>query len=551
MDGFEWRNDSGAFSVQVGVNGSPLDHSFPVLVPAISDPWLAGMPDGSTASIDDVAPAQSPVVVPDLAVNAGDVLTFTAAGSVNFFPSLFEWAGGIIFSRTGGSLTNSGFMRIASSNQSGIDLEAPLNNSGTITQTGGRLFIGVSGVLNNHGIYDLQTDDPSINGGVFNNENDGIFRKSLSTGLARPSGQFNNQGGTIDVQRGTLDLQGTSGTHTGGTFYTADGTTLTPFRGTLTGTYTGATAGSGVVLDTPDFTVGTGGATLDFEQDGMLQWSGGQIAAGPDGLTNNGWLTLIGSSHHFLRGSGGLTNNGSIVHTGSGGLALTFGTALVNHGFYDLQGDASVGVQQGGTFQNYGRFVKSQGTGISTNNQWVNSSRGTIDVEIGTLNLTDSFTNDGTVIIAAGTTLRVGGTYTQGASGTLAVQIGGPPQSGQFGQLNVSGQAALAGTLLVRLTNGYVPQTGDNFTIVTYASHSGSFASRNPNFAPNYTATSLILQAVPAPVSGVPLAPLGPLDRGPLDRNGLEFVLALDDDSTATFFEPLRCQVQAEDPLLP
>src|SRR5262249_4020262 len=154
-------------SVQVGVNGTPLDQSFPVLVPGTSDPWLAGMPDGSTASMGDVAPAQSPALVPDLAVNAGDVLTFTAAGSVNFFPSMFVWAGGTISSRNGGTLTNTGFMRIAQTGVLSVLLEAPLNNSGTVTQTGGRLFIGAAGALNNHGLYDLQTDNPSVNGGVF------------------------------------------------------------------------------------------------------------------------------------------------------------------------------------------------------------------------------------------------------------------------------------------------------------------------------------------------------------------------------------------------
>src|SRR5262249_62125609 len=138
------------------------------------------------------------------------------------FPGMVVWAGGTIFSRSGGTLTNTGFMRIAQTGVFSILLEAPLNNFGTITQTGGRLFIGASGVLNNHGIYDLQTDNPSINGGGFNNENDGTFRKSLNTGLAQPTGAFNNHGGTTYVQRGTLRLRSTPRTHTRGTLYTPD-----------------------------------------------------------------------------------------------------------------------------------------------------------------------------------------------------------------------------------------------------------------------------------------------------------------------------------------
>ena len=478
MDGFAWNNDAGAFSVQIGVNGTPLDNSFPFLVPAISDPWLAGMPDGSTASMDDVAPAQSPALIPDLAVNAGNVLTFTAAGSVNFYPTMFEWTGGTIFSQSGGTLSNMGFMRIAPSSPGEVALGAPLNNFGTITQTAAVPWvIFAPGVLTNHGLYDLQTDGQGFSGSVFNNEADGIFRKSLSTGLANPNDTFfNNHGGTIDVQGGTLDLRNNSGTHTGGIFYAADGTTFIPFGGTFTGTYTGAKAGSGVVnLAGGNLTVGTGGATLSFEQDGMLQWIGTTITLVSDGLTNSGSLTLIGSTSRFVRGSGVLANNGRIFHTGSSSLALDSGTSLVNNGFYDLQGDASVGAQQGGTFENNGRFIKSQGTGTSLNNHWVNNRDGRIDVESGTLDLLDSFTNSGTVIIAAGATMRVELNYTQTTSGTLEVQLGGPPASGLFGKLVVGSMATLAGILQVDLVNAYGGIPGDVFTILISGPRMGDF----------------------------------------------------------------------------
>jgi len=55
-----------------------------VVVPGTSDPWLAGMPDGSTASLEDSAPAQSPVEVLGLNYAAGGVLTFSVTGSVNY-----------------------------------------------------------------------------------------------------------------------------------------------------------------------------------------------------------------------------------------------------------------------------------------------------------------------------------------------------------------------------------------------------------------------------------------------------------------------------------
>jgi hypothetical protein len=45
-------------------------------VPATSDPWLAGMPDGSHASLTDTAPAQSPLLVSGLALSPGEILVF-------------------------------------------------------------------------------------------------------------------------------------------------------------------------------------------------------------------------------------------------------------------------------------------------------------------------------------------------------------------------------------------------------------------------------------------------------------------------------------------
>ncbi|HUP80118.1 MAG TPA: putative Ig domain-containing protein, partial [Pirellula sp.] len=56
-------------------------------VTGTSDPWLAGMPAGSTASSGDVAPAQSPIQVNGVPIVAGSTLTFQATGSVNYVPS--------------------------------------------------------------------------------------------------------------------------------------------------------------------------------------------------------------------------------------------------------------------------------------------------------------------------------------------------------------------------------------------------------------------------------------------------------------------------------
>ena len=52
-------------------------------VPGTSDPWLAGMPDGSTASVSDVAPDQSPIQVVEFDPITQSTLTFSATGEVS------------------------------------------------------------------------------------------------------------------------------------------------------------------------------------------------------------------------------------------------------------------------------------------------------------------------------------------------------------------------------------------------------------------------------------------------------------------------------------
>lgn len=74
-------------------------------VPGTSDPWLAGMPDGSPASSGDVAPDQSPVLVSGLTLTPGAALTFGVTGSVNNSPgpSGLGPDGGGFFGHSGGA----------------------------------------------------------------------------------------------------------------------------------------------------------------------------------------------------------------------------------------------------------------------------------------------------------------------------------------------------------------------------------------------------------------------------------------------------------------
>ena len=77
----------------------------PISVPGTSNPWLAGMPDGSTASIQDIAPDQSPVLVTGLDLSLGGSLTFRVGGGVSNDPGFSPVApdGDVIWSHSPGA----------------------------------------------------------------------------------------------------------------------------------------------------------------------------------------------------------------------------------------------------------------------------------------------------------------------------------------------------------------------------------------------------------------------------------------------------------------
>lgn len=63
-------------------------HAVNVVVPGTSNPYLAGMPDGTIARVTDVAPAQSPVLVSGLCLHAGSALNFSATGGTSNDPMI-------------------------------------------------------------------------------------------------------------------------------------------------------------------------------------------------------------------------------------------------------------------------------------------------------------------------------------------------------------------------------------------------------------------------------------------------------------------------------
>src|SRR5262249_25339101 len=121
---------------------------------------------------------------------------------------------------------------------------------------------------------------------------------------------------------------------------------------------------------------------------------------------------------------------------------------------------------QGGTLEGSGTVTGS-----------VNNSGGTVSPGLGGAGL-----------------INITGDYTQGAGGTLKTKLGGLPPIGQYDRLAVGGSATLDGVLNAGAINGFVPQIGDSFTVLTYGSHSGVFpAIQGGTYIANYHPTDLTL----------------------------------------------------------
>jgi hypothetical protein len=263
------------------------------------------------------------------------------------------------------------------------------------------------------------------------------------------------------------------------------------------------------------------------------------------GITNaNGGISLSGAGAKTINASRTLNNAATATWTGTGGIQIGTGGILNNTGTFDCQNDGTQNNPFGGTstINNSGTFEKSAGTGTTTFVAPVTSSgavqalSGTMSFTAGTAsytqaagsttlnggNITSTTTmsiqggilqgfgtvtanvsNAGQVIPGLSTAiLNETGSYTQTSTGSLVVEIGGLAPGTQYDQLATTGAAAIAGTLTATLVNGFVPVHGNTFTILTFASRTGTFATLNlpplpagMSWITTYNPTSVTLMA--------------------------------------------------------
>jgi hypothetical protein len=237
-----------------------------------------------------------------------------------------------------------------------------------------------------------------------------------------------------------LDMGAPSGTQT----LSVAANTLTGGDGALAGNTVLSLSGSGTI---------TGGGTLATA--GTFDWTGGSIGSGGTAGTiqvlAGGTLTIGGSATHALvnhvlelAGSGTWTG-AAALNSGSGGTLRVLAGGTLN-----LQGDPTFAYNLGGAaplFDNQGVVTRTTSLNAFTTSVPVGGG-GAWNVQSGTLDLEGGGSPTGSLSVASGATLQLGGTLTTGPSsavtgaGTVIVSGGSVAFGGGYG---VTGATQISG----------------------------------------------------------------------------------------------------------
>ena len=230
---------------------------------------------------------------------------------------------------------------------------------------------------------------------------------------------------------------------------------------------------------------------------GTLQFNNANIA------TNAATVVLNGTASRIIDGSGNDALKNFATNAAAGSFTIQNGRNFTSAGAFSNAGNVTVG--SGSTFNSTGDYSQSGGNttlaggtlkAINVNlNLGALSGSGTVAANV---NNTAGQVNPGG--LGAAGQLTISGNYTQASAGTLNIDIGGDTSGTQFDQVNISGAAALGGTLNTSFLNGFVPNPGDSFPVLNYGSYSAGFDQLTNNtfgnhqsLEPVYSTTSLNL----------------------------------------------------------
>ena len=196
---------------------------------------------------------------------------------------------------------------------------------------------------------------------------------------------------------------------------------------------------------------------------GTFNWTGGPIY-GALTIASNGVVNIGGSSGKELFAAVTNANGGTINWSDTGYLELwnNNGGAPYNGsinnlagGLFNVQSDQILYNPYGyGFFNNAGTLRKS-------------ASTGTTAVRV-------LFTNAGTVEADTGT-LSLQANYSNGSLANVAISLGGTAPGSGYGQIAFSSPLNMIGAFTVSTRNGFRPNPGDTFQVLSYPSATNEF----------------------------------------------------------------------------
>jgi hypothetical protein len=422
---------------------------------------LGGSTITSASPLTNLSIVGNSTINADVMNSRGGNNSLTIAGNSTLNGSLTNAPGSIL--NVSGNATFNGDLTNAQGAVLTISDQATLNGNVTNAQ-GARL--DVDGTL---ALAQSFTNDGTISEGVIAEPNNGL--EGAVGLLSVPQSLTNN--GTLVLVNGDITVPG-------GTLTNAPGATVS--------------MGDGMTDD------GTGTRTLHaaLDNQGTLAI---KVAAEVSGLVANSGTVDVQTGDLTVRPPEGspqgtlFTNTGTLTVGSLRAILIDGGDDFANSGMVSLTGFGSVVVT--------GNYTQTAGSTVLTSG--LLTVDGLVDLEGGVLAgtgvLNANVLNNAEVDVGQPGSpgiLTIVGDYTQTSGGTLVIEIGGLNSGTDFDQLNVTGQATLDGTLTVNLINGFVPNSGDGFTVLTFGSATGAFASINgdgPLFTPTFDPADVTLVA--------------------------------------------------------
>ncbi|MBI5772031.1 MAG: PEP-CTERM sorting domain-containing protein, partial [Verrucomicrobia bacterium] len=479
----------------------------------------------------------------------GGTLTFT-----NLKASAFNWSGGN-WNGAGTSTVDPGtIVNLVSGNNKDFDARTVVNQGTVNWQLGylrgghGSTFTNAAGAtFNDQNASSYTFHDGFGSGTSFTNN--GTYNRSVggTTFFDAPfnnNGTLNLTGGDLQIRQGgtmsaTSVVNASAGTNlhitnnytlvAGSQFLGAGGFIQT--GGTLTVDLLKASAftwssGNWNGAGTSTIDVGTvlnlsSGNTKDFESrtivnNGTVTWTAGYLRSGNGGsFTNAAGATFNDQNasgytiHNPFGGTFTITNAGSYVRTGGGTTQIQ--VPFTNTGTVEVKGGSLVFT---GTFTNTNGSILASGGNLSFPS----------GLNLGTGQLGGSGTITASTVTAGGLvtpgaspgTLTIAGNLNLLSTSTLIFEIGGLNQGVSYDWLNVTGTAAVAGTLQLTLVNGFngTLANTETYTIISAAARTGTFANIPTtglrlsttdgfgSFQVNFTSTAVTLSnfvAIPEP----------------------------------------------------